>query len=165
MKRYEIKQLLTQLLTGNNLVLTNPYRSSVNNADYTLFIGDMTEQYTAVPMGGSKVQTQLQIDFVVVGNDEEKNDSVITQVLELIIDKTSLVALLDIGVNASSIEPVSSESQIDSQSTDIVNSTRLTIQVNYTTTTANSSSKSTMKVLSLSTGTPDTPDTPETDKE
>lgn len=131
MKRFDIKTTIVELLKLNGLIVRYPTASSIQENTYTLFSGDMSESYNPVGMDKTKVYAELDIDFVVLAYDEKLCNTILTQVLDIIIQDSTYVVLSELGIKVSSITISQGFSNSDRDSSDIAYAYGQTIKINY----------------------------------
>ncbi|MEI7342230.1 hypothetical protein WCT87_12180 [Pectobacterium brasiliense] len=132
MMMYQIQQTITSLLLSEkNIVINNPFKRQLHDGQqYTLFIGDMIENYTPVNMG-NHIQAELNIDIVIVGTDEVLNNSILIDVLSVMNSEKLKIALIEEQVNVSSIIHESTERAISDDSTELYESKRCVFKLIY----------------------------------
>lgn len=131
MKMYEIKQLLTEQLAEKQIVLNDPFKRQIpEGQNYTLFVGDMIESYIHISLG-DRTQATLSLDIVVVGTDEEQNNTVLNQVLTVMKSQELKVLMVNQGINISSITHESTERVLSDDSTEVYESKRAVFKLVY----------------------------------
>ncbi|AKF37317.1 hypothetical protein ACXKU5_002846 [Yersinia enterocolitica] len=131
MKRFDIKTTIVELLKLNGLIVRFPTAVSIQENTYTLFSGDMSESYSPVGMDKTKYYSELDIDFVVLAYDEQLCNTILTQVLNIIIQDSTYVVLSELNIKVTSISTSQGFSNSDRDSTDIAYAYGQTIKINY----------------------------------
>ncbi|EKN4073622.1 TPA: hypothetical protein ACGE8L_002690 [Yersinia enterocolitica] len=131
MKRFDIKTTIVELLKLNGLIVRFPTAASIQENTYTLFSGDMSESYSPVGMDKTKYYSELDIDFVVLAYDEQLCNTILTQVLNIIIQDSTYVVLSELNIKVTSISTSQGFSNSDRDSTDIAYAYGQTIKINY----------------------------------